>query len=119
MDRDTAIGMSVILSRADTGTTITAITDQGNTRASTINPQQSPAPSVTFLRAIAPVCSATWPTAKMVGSIRSLAFRCAPVLHCLRAFRQIAGSAGSREIDEGIGTAAAERKDMIGLELLV
>ena len=34
--------------------------------------------------------------------------RCAPVLHCLRAFRQIAGSAGCREIDEGIGTAAAE-----------
>jgi hypothetical protein len=47
------------------------------------------------------------------------AFRCAPVLHRLRAFRQIAGSAGCREIDEGIGTAAAERKDMIGLELLV
>jgi hypothetical protein len=43
----------------------------------------------------------------------------APVLHCLRAFRQIAGSAGSREVDEGIGTAAAKWKDMIGLELLV
>ena len=40
--------------------------------------------------------------------------RCAPVLYCFRAFRQIAGSAGSREIDEGIGTAAAKRKDMIG-----
>ena len=42
MDRDTAIGMSVTLSRADTGTTtgttITAITDQGDTRASTISP---------------------------------------------------------------------------------
>jgi hypothetical protein len=50
MDRDTAIGMGATMSRADTGTTITAITDQGNTRASTINPQQSPAPSVTFLR---------------------------------------------------------------------
>jgi hypothetical protein len=45
--------------------------------------------------------------------------RSGPILYCLRAFRQIARSAGCREIDEGIGTAAAERKDMIGLKLLV
>jgi ATP-dependent DNA ligase len=44
---------------------------------------------------------------------------CALFLHCLRAFRQIAGPAGGREIDEGIGTAAAERKNVIAFELLV
>src|SRR5436190_24204899 len=63
-------------------------------------------------------------TARAVGSkeqrslVRSRG-RSAPLLHRLRTLRQIAGPTGRREIDKGIGAAAAERNDMIAFEALV
>src|SRR5436190_2805443 len=63
-------------------------------------------------------------TARAVGReeqrslLRSRA-RSAPLLHRLRTLRQIAGPTGRREIDKGIGAAAAERNDMIAFEALV
>ena len=56
----------------------------------------------------------------LLGSLSAInALVGAPFLRRLRTLRQIAGPAGGGEIDEGIGPAAAERHNMIALELLV